>query len=1007
MASTRSSQLQFVQAEHRTPSESKESVSLQLALSRSPARRSNSNREELSRTVMVHITGMQCTACSAAIEKALKRMDGVAAGTVSLMSNRAKIAFYPSIVQVEDIVEAIEDAGFEASLLEEDEGLSVCKLRIAGMTCTTCSGAVEEAVQRVRGVSKATVALATNEAAVEYNSKLVSPADIVKVVEDSGFEAELLTMGDRNKVTIILEGVHSLEAINLVETALQSLIGVISVDMNPSGERVTVMFDPDVTGPRSLVDCIEGAGPGGAYRATLHNRQSGLDQEHREKEVKQHWRLFVLSSIFTVPIFLFSMVLPEIPGIKQGLDTSLVNHFTIGDLLRWSLATPVQFIVGRRFYSGAWHALKRKTANMDVLIALGTNAAYFYSTFSVISAAIRSDFKGVEFFETSAMLICFILLGKYLEALARGKTSAAMTKLLQLAPPTATLLLFDTQGHVVAEREIDLDLVQKSDIIKIVPGCKIATDGVVVHGESFVNESMITGESRPVLKKLTDSVIGGTINGNGLLHVKATHIGGETALAQIVNLVQAAQMAKAPIQKLADRISSVFVPVVVLLAVMTFLLWYLTGVNNVFPSSWLPKNMSVFELALQLGIAVLVVACPCALGLATPTAVMVATGIGAGQGILIKGADALERANKVKVVVFDKTGTLTQGKPIVTSTKLCHAISLQQFYRIVATAEAHSEHPLAKAIVDHADQLLATSRSPLPPSLRTESGSASVNIDRRWLLQSGNFESLTGCGLRCLVEGKEVLVGNKKLILQRGIGVNVEVTEFLEEVEQGAKTAVLVAVAGVLHGCIAISDPVKPEAKAAIRMLKQMGVRSMMVTGDNWGTATAIAKEVGILPEDVMAQVLPAGKAEAIKDLQADKTQVAMVGDGINDSPALVAADVGMAIGAGTDIAIEAADIVLMRSSLEDVITALDLAKKTFSRIRLKYFWALAYNFCGIPIAAGVLYPSFRIRLPPWVAGAAMALSSVSVVCSSLLLRAYRRPLQLNTLHLDVRSDRS
>eukprot|EP00850_Spirogloea_muscicola_P012848 SM000085S23198 [mRNA] locus=s85:5921:11382:- [translate_table: standard] len=950
MASTRSSQLQFVQAEHRTPSESKESVSLQLALSRSPARRSNSNREELSRTVMVHITGMQCTACSAAIEKALKRMDGVEAGTVSLMSNRAKIAFYPSIVQVEDILEAIEDAGFEASLLEEDEGLSVCKLRITGMTCTTCSGAVEEAVQRVRGVSKATVALATNEAAVEYNSKLVSPADIIKVVEDSGFEAELLTMGDRNKVTIILEGVHSLEAINLVETALQSMIGVISVDMNSSGERVTVMFDPDVTGPRSLVDCIEGAGPGGAYRATLHSRQNGLDQEHREKEVKQHWRLFVLSSIFTVPIFLLSMVLPEIPGVKQGLDTTLVNHFTIGDLLRWSLATPVQFIVGRRFYSGAWHALKRKTANMDVLIALGTNAAYFYSTFSVISAAVRSDFKGVQFFETSAMLICFILLGKYLEALARGKTSAAMTKLLQLAPPTATL---------------------------------------------------------PVLKKLADSVIGGTINGNGMLHVKATHIGGETALAQIVNLVQAAQMAKAPIQKLADRISSVFVPVVVLLAVMTFLLWYLTGVNNVFPSSWVPKHMSVFELALQLGIAVLVVACPCALGLATPTAVMVATGIGAGQGILIKGADALERANKVKVVVFDKTGTLTQGKPIVTSTKLCHAISLQLFYKTVATAEAHSEHPLAKAIVDYADQLLVTSRSLLPPSLRPDSGSASVNIDRRWLLQSENFESLTGCGLSCLVDGKEVLVGNKKLMLQRGIGINVEVTEFLEEVEQGAKTAVLVAVEGVLHGCIAISDPVKPEAKAAIRMLKQMGVRSMMVTGDNWGTATAIAEEVGILPEDVMAQVLPAGKAEAIKDLQADKTQVAMVGDGINDSPALVAADVGMAIGAGTDIAIEAADIVLMRSSLEDVITALDLAKKTFSRIRLNYFWALAYNFCGIPIAAGVLYPSFRIRLPPWVAGAAMALSSVSVVCSSLLLRAYRRPSQLNTLHLDVRSDQS
>ncbi|KAA8520821.1 hypothetical protein F0562_011494 [Nyssa sinensis] len=560
------------------------------------------------------------------------------------------------------------------------------------------------------------------------------------------------------------------------------------------------------------------------------------------------------------------------------------------------------------------------------------------------------------------MLISFILLGKYLEVLAKGKTSEAIAKLMDLAPETATLLTLDNEGNVVHEEEIDSRFIQKNDVIKIIPGAKLASDGFVIWGQSHVNESMITGEAKPVAKRKGDAVIGGTVNQNGVLHIKATRVGSESALAQI-RLVESAQMAKAPVQKFADRVSNFFVPLV-------------AGKFNAYPKSWIPSSMDSFQLALQFGISVMVIACPCALVLATPTAVMVGTGVGASQGTLIKGGQALESAHKVDCIVFDKTGTLTIGKAVVVNTRLLKNMVLREFYEPVAAAEVNSEHPLAKAIVEYAKKLREDEENPIWPEAR-------------------NFESITGHGVRAVVRNKEIIVGNKNLMVDHNIDIPDDATEMLAETEGLAQTGILVSIDGELTGVLAISDPLKPGAREIISILKTMKVKSIMVTGDNWGTANSIAKEVGI--DNVIAEAKPEQKAEKVKELQASGYILAMVGDGINDSPALVAADVGMAIGAGTDIAIEAADIVLMKSNLEDVIVAIDLSRKTFSRIRLNYIWALGYNSLGIPIAAGVLFPSTGFWLPPWIAGAAMAASSVSVVCCSLLLKYYKRPKKLDT----------
>ncbi|XP_010533660.1 PREDICTED: probable copper-transporting ATPase HMA5 [Tarenaya hassleriana] len=929
------------------------------------------------------VVGMTCSACAGSVEKAIKRLPGIREAVIDALNNRAQVLFYPNSVNEETIRETIEDAGFEASLIENEvneKSTQVCRIRINGMTCTSCSSTIEGVLQSLNGVQKARVALATEEAEIQYDPSVLSYERLLEAIEDAGFEAILMSTGeDVSKIALKVEGEYTDESMRMVERSLEALPGVQEVEIHYGTDKISILYKPDMTGPRNFIRVIESTASG-HIRASIFSEGGAVGRDSpRKEEIKQYYKSFLWSLVFTVPVFLTSMVFMYIPGIGHLLDFEVINMLTIGEIIRWVLSTPVQFFIGWRFYTGSYKALRRGSANMDVLIALGTNAAYFYSVYTVLRAATSPDFKGVDFFETSAMLISFIILGKYLEVLAKGKTSEAIAKLMNLTPDTAILLTLDDEGNVISEEEIDSRLIQKNDVIKIVPGAKVASDGYVLYGQSHVNESMITGEARPVAKRKGDAVIGGTVNENGVLHVKVTKVGSESALAQIVRLVESAQLAKAPVQKFADRISKYFVPLVILLSMSTWLVWFLAGKLHWYPKSWIPSSMDSFELALQFGISVMVIACPCALGLATPTAVMVGTGVGASQGVLIKGGQALERAHKVNCIVFDKTGTLTMGKPVVVTTKLLKNMVLREFYELVAATEVNSEHPLAKAIVEYAKKFRDDEENPSWPEAR-------------------DFVSITGHGVKAIVKGNEIMVGNKNLMLDYGVDIPHDAEDLLAEAEEMAQTGVLVSINHELTGVIAVSDPLKPSAREAISILKSMKIRSIMVTGDNWGTAHSIAQEVGI--ETVIAEAKPEHKAEKIKELQGEGQIVAMVGDGINDSPALVAADVGMAIGAGTDIAIEAADIVLMKSNLEDVITAIDLSRKTFSRIRLNYLWALGYNLLGIPVAAGVLFPSTRFRLPPWIAGAAMAASSVSVVCCSLLLKNYKRPKKLDRMEI-------
>ncbi|KAL8064204.1 hypothetical protein ABFX02_01G075000 [Erythranthe guttata] len=929
------------------------------------------------------VTGMTCSACAASVEKAVKHLPGIKDAVVDALNHRAQVVFSPAFVNEETIRETIEDAGFEARLISEetinDRSTQVCRIRIQGLSCISCSMTLEYYLSSVHGVTKALVSLSNEKIEVHFDPRISTVDQILEAVRDVGFEGTLITYGGATRsVQLQLEGVLENEnSTKIIENSLRSLPGVREVKFEPDRKKMSVTYEPDLKGPRDFIKTIESNG----LKAAIFSEKRG-SETHREDEIKQYYRSFIWSLVFTIPVFLSSMVFMYIPSINRGMEIKVVNMVTVGAILRWILCTPVQFIIGRRFYTGAHKALRRGSANMDVLIALGTNAAYFYSVYSVLRAAFSPRFESTDFFETSAMLVSFILLGKYLEVLAKGKTCEAIEKLMDLSPERATLLTLDMEGNVSNEEEIDSRLIQKNDAVKVVPGTKVPCDGVVVWGQSHVNESMVTGESRPVGKRKGDLVIGGTMNTNGVLHVKATRVGSESALSQIVRLVESAQMAKAPVQKFADRISKFFVPLVVFLSISTWFAWFCAGKLKGYPKSWIPPPMDGFELALQFGISVMVIACPCALGLATPTAVMVSTGVGASQGVLIKGGHALETTHKVNCIVFDKTGTLTIGRPVVVTTKLLKDnMSHQEFTSLVAAAEVNSEHPLGKAVVEYAKKCMENDdeAGPTWPEAR-------------------DFESITGHGVKAVIRNREVLVGNKSLMLDHNVVIRTCAEEIMTEIEGLAQTGILVSIDREIYGILGVSDPLKPGAREAVSILRSMKIKCIIVTGDNKGTAKAIAKEVGI--DSFVAEAKPEHKAQKVKELQANGNIVAMVGDGINDSPALVAADIGVAIGAGTDIAIEAADIVLMKSNLEDVITAIDLSRKTFFRIRLNYIWALGYNVIGIPLAAGAIFPATGFRLPPWVAGGAMAASSVSVVCSSLLLKNYKRPKVLDSLQV-------
>ncbi|GFS43069.1 copper-exporting ATPase [Actinidia rufa] len=903
--------------------------------------------------IQVRITGMTCAACSNSVEGALRSVDGVLRASVALLQNKADVVFDPNLVKEEDIKNAIEDAGFEAEVLPEPstirtkpQGTLVGQFTIGGMTCAACVNSVEGILRDLPGVKRAVVALATSLGEVEYDPTVISKDDIVNAIEDTGFEGSLVQSSEQDKI----------------------ILGFLECPL-----RVEALESSNYTSRTLIQECL---------LKILKNPPTCFVS-------------FTASLFLSIPIFLMQVVCPHIP-LLYALLLRQCGPFQMGDWLKWALVTVVQFVIGRRFYVAAGRAFRNGSTNMDVLVVLGTSASYLYSVCALLYGAI-TGFWSPTYFETSAMLITFVLLGKYLETLAKGKTSDAIKKLVELAPATALLLVRDKGGKNIGEREIDALLIQPGDILKVLPGTKVPVDGVVVWGSSYVNESMVTGESTPVLKEVNLSVIGGTMNLHGSLHVQATKVGSDTVLSQIICLVETAQMSKAPIQKFADFVASIFVPTVVAMSLLTLLGWYFGGVLGAYPEEWLPKNGNYFVFALMFSISVVVISCPCALGLATPTAVMVATGVGASNGVLIKGGDALERAQMVKYVVFDKTGTLTQGKASVTTAKVFNGMERGEFLTLVASAEASSEHPLAKAIVEYTRHFHFFDE---PSTTKDAQKNNKESNYSGWLLDVSDFSALPGKGVQCFIDGKQVLVGNRKLLTENGVSIPKFAEDFVVELEESGKTGILVAYDSTLIGVLGVADPLKREAAVVVEGLTKMGVKPVMVTGDNWRTARAVAREVGI--QDVRAEVMPAGKADVIRSFQKDGSVVAMVGDGINDSPALAAADIGMAIGAGTDIAIEAAEYVLMRNNLEDVITAIDLSRKTFTRIRLNYVFAMAYNVIAIPIAAGLFFPWLRIALPPWAAGACMALSSVSVVCSSLLLRRYRKPRLTTILEITV-----
>nr|KYP50266.1 Copper-transporting ATPase RAN1 [Cajanus cajan] len=946
----------------------------------------NDVAENDTKRIQVRITGMTCAACSNSVEAALKSVNGVTDASVALLQNKADVAFKPSLVKDEDIKNAIEDAGFEAEILPESGAAGgaaavVGQFTIGGMTCAACVNSVEGILRGLKGVKRAVVALATSLGEVEYDPSVISKDDIVAAIEDAGFEGSFVQSNGQDQVVLGVGGVYSLGDAQVLEGMLSGMKGVRQFRFDSMLNELDVVFDPQVISSRSLVDGIH-LGSNGKFELHVRNPYARMASKDGS-ETSTMFRLFISSLFLSIPLFFMGVICPHIP-LMYSLLLWKCGPFFMGDWLKWALVSVIQFVIGKRFYIAAGRALRNGSTNMDVLVALGTTASYIYSVCALLYGAFTGFWSPI-YFETSAMLITFVLLGKYLECLAKGKTSDAIKKLVELTPATALLIVKDKGGRTIEEREIDSLLIQPGDTLKVLPGTKIPSDGIVTWGSSYINESMVTGESIPVSKDVNASVIGGTINLHGVLHIQATKVGSDTVLSQIISLVETAQMSKAPIQKFADYVASIFVPTVVALALLTLLCWYIAGALGAYPDEWLPENGNHFVFALMFSISVVVIACPCALGLATPTAVMVATGVGANNGVLIKGGDSLERAQMVKYVIFDKTGTLTQGKATVTAAKVFTGMDRGDFLTLVASAEASSEHPLAKAILQYARHF----------HFFDESSPTSG-----WLYDVSDFSALPGRGVQCFIDGKPILVGNRKLLEENGINISTEVENFIVELEESAKTGILVAYDDVLTGVIGIADPLKREAAVVIEGLWKMGVIPVMVTGDNWRTARAVAKEVGI--QDVRAEVMPAGKADVVRSFQKDGSVVAMVGDGINDSPALAAADVGMAIGAGTDVAIEAANYVLMRDNLEDVITAIDLSRKTFFRIRLNYVFAMAYNVVAIPVAAGVLFPLLGIKLPPWVAGACMALSSVSVVCSSLLLRRYRKPKLTTILEIVV-----
>ena len=831
-------------------------------------------------------------------------------------------------------------------------------LGIKGMTCASCSVSVENSLRKVNGVQNVTINLITEKASVEYDSSQTSVQKLIESVRESGYDAfqiEEKTLELMN-ATFKISGMTCASCVNTIESALKKKQGITKVSINLATEKAQIEYNPTLINSKEIIDVIKGVGYDGYRISSLQSRD---DREKRERASEQRTlKLRLLTAILlSIPIILYSMGQAIGLEIPLPISQDTIFGYNTKDIVVMILTIPVMIYSGWQFHIGAVKTLRHGKFNMDVLIFMGTNAAFWYSVLTLF--IIR---EGVVFFETAALLITFLLLGKYLEARAKGQTSQAIRKLVELQAKEAIVLIDGKEINLPVEE------VQVGMEVMVRPGIKIPVDGYVIEGNSYVDESMITGESMPVKKNVNDNVIGSTINKNGLLKIQTTKVGSDTALAQIIKLVEEAQGSKAPIQRFADLVSAKFVPTVIIIALLTFITWYGGFTLGILPFSLISSlNLSSFTFSFKLMIAVLVIACPCALGLATPTAIMVGTGKGAERGILIKSAEALEAAHKINTIVFDKTGTLTQGKPHVTDIESLSNEDPDTLLQVVASAEKGSEHPLAHAIIESAKNKSLTLDDPK------------------------DFEAVPGKGIRARINGDIILVGNRQLFTTENISIQAIENQIVMLENQG-KTIVIAGRNKKLIGILAISDPLKKFSYEAIKQLNELKIQTILVTGDNKRTAEAVAAQVGIT--EVTAEVLPQDKAKVIEGLQAKGNFVAMVGDGINDAPALAQANVGFAIGSGTDIAIETGDIVLIREDLKDVVAAIQLSRKTLSKIKQNLFWAFFYNIIGIPIAAGILFIPFGITLVPEIAALAMAFSSVSVVTNSLLLRLYTPEIQ-------------
>lgn len=1032
-------------------------------------------------SALFSVKGMTCMSCVTSLEGLLSRTEGVEGVKVSLQEGTAAVVYVSSILTSQKIVEIISDSGYGCEIKEQtrkgsiasedtpllekqlskttscpfissldtgsveavlssgenslqlattpksssdsvrkkDVPLQKCYLHVRGMTCASCVSAVEKNLLKLNGVAQALVSLLSERAEVKYDPERVSPMQLSQVTTDLGYDTSIIEAAELQpgEIDLSIKGMTCASCVSSIESNLLKRPGVTKASVSLATQRGHFVFDTELIGPRKLIQAIEELGFEASPAAV-----NKLDVDHltHVAEIRKWRRAFLISLICGIPTMVVMVYFMAFADMDN--HCCLIPGLSLENLLLFIFASPVQFVGGRHFYLPAFRALQHGMANMDVLVMLATNVSYLYSVIILLYfVATRSDRSPTTFFDTVPMLIVFLCLGRWLEHLAKRHTSDALTKLISLQATEATLLTLSEDGDVLSEKKIDVNLIQRNDMVKVFPGERIPVDGKVSGGSSNVNESHITGEPLPIFKTVGCNVMAGSINENGILVICATHVGKDTTLAQIVRLVEEAQSSKAPIQQLADKIAGYFVPAVVVLSILTLAVWLVLGfikIDLVYNYYGKTEDMSesevVVQFAFQCALTVLSIACPCALGLATPTAVMVGTGVGATNGILIKGAEPLEAICKVKCFAFDKTGTITRGAPVLVYAGLMthvKALTLNALMAIVGTAEASSEHPIAKAITDYAKQLLQTDI----------------------LGSCEGFEAIPGFGLSCKVgnvgsilknapkyvgghdsscveiqyigevqvnqEGNEpekwdstydVLVGNREWMKNNSVEVFSSVDSLMARKEMLGQTVILCAINGVLAGILAVSDTLKPESKATVNELKAMGFKVVLLTGDNKQTASAIAHQVGI--DEVFAQVLPSHKAGKIQELQNGGFRVAMVGDGINDSPALVKADVGIALSDGTDVAIEAADLVLIRNNLYDVVAAVDLSRKTVQRIRMNFFLASIYNLVGIPLAAGIFMP-FGVALLPWMGAAAMALSSVSVVTSSLLLYLYQKPV--------------